>query len=132
MFCQSCGAKLDDGASFCGYCGADLRSQSADPAGGPGFTPNCGWQYAPEINDYLTLNILATLLCFFPWTGIAGIVFSALAGSANDRGQYIKARDYAKIAKVLFWITVAFGIGAAITAMFVLGVASIAALLGFN
>lgn len=132
MFCRSCGAKLDDGASFCGYCGADLQSQSADPAGGPGFTPNYGWQYAPEINDYLTLNILATLLCFFPWTGIAGIVFSALAGSANDRGQYRKARDYAKIAKVLFWITVAFGIGAAITAMFVLGVASIAALLGFN
>lgn len=132
MFCQSCGAKLDDGASFCGYCGADSHSQSADPTGGPGFTPNCGWQYAPEINDYLTLNILATLLCFFPWTGIAGIVFSALAGSANDRGQYRKARDYAKIAKVLFWITVAFGIGAAITALFVLGVASIAALLGFN
>ena len=132
MFCRSCGAKLDDGASFCGYCGADLRSQSADPTGEPGFTPNYGWQYAPEINDYLTLNILATLLCFFPWTGIAGIVFSALAGSANDRGQYRKARDYAKIAKVLFWITVAFGIGAAITAMFVLGVASIAALLGFN
>ena len=132
MFCQSCGAKLDDGASFCGCCGADLQSQSADPAGEPGFTPNCGWQYAPEINDYLTLNILVTLLCCFPWTGIAGIVFSALAGSANDRGEYMKASGYARIAKILFWITVAFGIGQAITVMFVFGIASVAALLGIN
>ena len=33
MFCEECGAKLEDGARFCQECGAEVEQETADKAG---------------------------------------------------------------------------------------------------
>lgn len=52
MNCHKCGSPLEDGAVFCGNCGAKVESGPAQPAGGQAggqgtvFCPNCGKRLA--------------------------------------------------------------------------------------
>lgn len=43
MFCTKCGHKVENGTSFCGYCGADLTQEAS--------VPRQGEQQAPAANE---------------------------------------------------------------------------------
>ena len=53
----------------------------------------------PHVPDYLVWSILTTLFCCQP-LGIAGIIFSAMANSAKQQGDFQTAMAYAKNAKL--------------------------------
>jgi len=65
----------------------------------------------------LAQSIVVTLCCCQP-LGIAAIVFSAMAMSANSEGSYDKAHEHAKKANMFGWI--GFAIGAAVTVLYLL------------
>lgn len=71
----------------------------------------------------LILSIVCTVLCCLP-LGIVGIVFSAMAMSANGSGEYTKAADLAGKGRLFSLI----GIG--IGAVFVIGYVLLVVILG--
>lgn len=102
MYCERCGAPLDDGVNFCPNCGA--------PSGdGPGANPYAVVPHNKDVgSDYLVLNILATIFCCRIF-GIIGIVCAILSRSASRRGDWADAASKAETARLMFWI--AFGTG---------------------
>lgn len=74
--------------------------------------------------DYLVWSILATLFCCLPF-GIVGIVYSVMANSAYDAGNYeehVKKADSAKT-----WTIWSVILGLVVMAIYVaVGVASVA------
>ncbi len=44
MFCENCGARVDDGQPFCPNCGNRLGAPAAQPAPAPGYAPNPGYR----------------------------------------------------------------------------------------
>jgi amino acid permease len=65
---------------------------------------------------WLGLSIAATLLCC-TIAGIAGIVYSALAVNAENRGDYHEALE--KVGKAKGWTVTAIVIGAIITPLYI-------------
>ena len=63
----------------------------------------------------LVWSILATVFCCQP-AGIVGIVFTALAMSADGQGNYAVANQHLRTAKT--WTWVAFGFGLAVYAVY--------------
>lgn len=43
MFCENCGARVDDGQPFCPNCGNRLGAPAAKPAPAPAYNPNPGY-----------------------------------------------------------------------------------------
>ena len=82
------------------------------------FTPT------PYVPDYLVWAILETLFCCQPF-GIAGIVYSAMAISAKQQGNYQQAIENAKTARLLLLIGIS---GYAIIVVGVLGLMLLGAL----
>lgn len=68
MFCQSCGASINQGTVFCGQCG---RAQTAIPVGSPVYQvapASTGWS-----GGVMTLLVIGSLL--LPIVGlVAGVV----------------------------------------------------------
>jgi hypothetical protein len=64
-----------------------------------------------EAPHRLVESILVTIFCCQP-LGIVAIVFSALAMSANGKGDYADAWEKSKKAKMFIWI--GFGVGLAV------------------
>ncbi len=62
----------------------------------------------PNPTTWLVLSILATMCCCLPF-GIAGIVYSALAMGARDRGDLHGWRD--NVSKAKSWTLIAFVLG---------------------
>jgi len=82
-------------------------------------------QQAPvHVPDYLVLSILMPLFCCQP-LGIAAIVFSALAKGEIGSGNYQKAMNHAKNAKICLLIGV---IGGVLLILFFLGLGILGAL----
>jgi hypothetical protein len=145
MFCPNCGTKLDDDAVFCTSCGVRLAQDQAseqtasepvwqdapvqEPAsqevwqsGAPSGSeppPQAAPMASPP--DYLTINIILTVVSFFACcfgiisliTGIIGIVNSAGVRSAMNAGNYALAEQKSRTAKNL-WIATAIILGVSI------------------
>jgi hypothetical protein len=62
-----------------------------------------------DVPDYLIWTIIETICCCQP-LGIAGIVFSILANSAKSSGDYAKAVQNAKYAKICLIVGVIGGL----------------------
>ncbi len=102
--CAKCGATLNEGATFCGSCGAPVGS-SAPSAGGP--TP------AGAASQSNVLALLAYLT-----GGIAGIFF--IVGEEYKNDKFLRFHSFQSIffsiANVAFWVIFSI-IGGIITAV---------------
>ena len=63
----------------------------------------------PKVPDYLAWSVLVTLCCCPP-LGIAAIIFSVMANSAKNHGEYQSAIDHAGKAKICLWISFVIGV----------------------
>ena len=121
MICQKCGKPLDDSARFCPGCGAPCgnTNSAASPifdAAGSAASPISGYSdYGYNSNqrnasvytggDFLIPNFLIVFVCCCFPTGIAGLILSIMARSANESGEREKAMVRATAAKTLFFAT---------------------------
>lgn len=96
MYCQKCGAQVEDSADVCSQCG---ESQTAAVAAAipPAKIPN-----------YLAQSILVTLLCCLP-LGIPAIVFAAQVNGKIQAGDASGAQASSRKAKMWCWWS--FGVG---------------------
>ena len=110
MYCRKCGTQNDDNAFRCVSCGQIIQEiqqgQQVQPTGGN----------LPSVPNYLVHAILATIFCCLPF-GIVSIVYAAQVNSKLLAGDYAGAVDSSNKAKTWFWIS--FGIGLALTLMWV-------------
>ena len=116
MFCQHCGAKLEEGEKFCSNCGAPVSDEGAMNASVPQtpYTPVRANQttYAEPVGDNgfskaLTIMILAILGLSFGvgfYTSSIGLVLSiiarAMVGSFKRDGYQIGGEGLSRKAKV--------------------------------
>jgi hypothetical protein len=89
---------------------APLPQASPPPAASPWGTPSSTWgpaaAPAAPIDTWLWQSIVATIFCCQPF-GIVAVVFSAMAGSARDAGNWEVARRRADQART--WTLVSVG-----------------------
>lgn len=118
MFCPRCGNEETNAqASFCSQCGYDLR-QTQQPGGPvPESSPR-----PPYVPNYLAQAILVTIFCCIP-AGIVAIVFSAQVNGKLAAGDYDGAVRSSNTAKT--WCWVAFGLGIAVTVLYVGGICAL-------
>jgi uncharacterized membrane protein YvbJ len=111
MYCRKCGTQNDDNAFRCVSCGQIIQEiqqeQQVQPTGAN----------LPSVPNYLVHAILATIFCCLPF-GIVSIVYAAQVNSKIAVGDYAGAVDASNKAKTWFWVS--FGIGLAVTLMWVL------------
>lgn len=133
MYCPNCGTNNEEGAVRCESCLELLparEGQAAQPTPPPESSPyhQTPQQYSPgpqpgydpyaqqaapppRPSTFLAGNIILTVLslcsCFGLITGIIGIVFSAMVMSRHTARDYEGARSASKVAKVMFFVTLA-------------------------
>jgi hypothetical protein len=121
--CSKCGRSVEDAASFCPYCGAQLAQgpQPPEPPGPPaaqsryGEAPIFRAEPAPPPsrggNDaqlWMILNIVAAVLCcLIP--AVIGIVFGAVGMNSYNHGDYADADKKASVSKIMFIVSVCLG-----------------------
>jgi hypothetical protein len=122
MYCPSCGAQADGGASFCTPCGASIAASESEGQTPGGVTPPVGStppqggeSYTgidrPSIPTYLPYAILVTLFCCLP-LGIPAIIYAARVSSRLGTGDIQGAQADSKEAKKWTWISFWVGIAA--------------------
>ena len=102
MYCQSCGTRNEDEATFCKQCGKPLSQHHLS------LTP-------PP--NYLVQEILVTIFCCVPF-GIVAIIFAAQVNGKFAGGDYAGAALASKRAKMWSWIS--FGSAFAVVFVFFL------------
>jgi hypothetical protein len=100
MFCTNCGRSLDDSATVCPACGAQV--EATVPAG--------------AIPNHLVAAILVTLFCCVP-AGIVAIVYASQVNSKLASGDIEGALSASRTAKG--WILGALGVGVVIMLFYV-------------
>lgn len=117
MFCPRCGAKNEDGSTFCSSCGGDLKST---PSYSENRTPNSNYNGTQsysnyggnqEVKNYLVWAILSTIFCCVPF-GIPAIVYASQVDTRLRTGDFNGALESSRKAKT--WCWVAFGSGLAV------------------
>ncbi len=105
--------------------------QGQPPYGQPPFG-GYQQQLPPKPATFLAGNIIMTILslcsCLGTIPGIVGIVFSAMVSSKYNQGDYEGAKSMAKVAKILFWVTL--GLAVAGIVLIVVMIASSASMYG--
>lgn len=72
MFCNNCGKQVDDGTTFCPYCGKQIGTPAAQPA-----QPAAPAQPAPaQSTDSNTIAIVGFIFSFFG--GLIGLICSII------------------------------------------------------
>ena len=93
MFCNHCGAQLDEGTKFCSVCGAPVSGEESAQAAPAHETPAYEQPvYAPGAvfsNPYYGKTLMWGILslafaCTF-WVSFMGIVFGVLAKKTGDQ-----------------------------------------------
>jgi Interferon-induced transmembrane protein/zinc-ribbon domain len=113
MFCTQCGANNEDSAAVCAQCGRPLQPA---PLTGQVVAP-ASQASAVYVPNYLVFAILATVLCCLP-TGIAAIVYAAQVNGKLQAGDIAGAQAASRNAKMWCWIS--FGVGLALTFIYIL------------
>ncbi len=124
--CSQCGKANAEDALFCIQCGTPMVQAPQGAAGSPPAEGTCNAKPGDSITNadtsarsglgytdadnpntvWLILNIVATLLCCFVPGSIAGIVFAAMGSASFKKGDYEKSFKRAKIAKILFIVSI--------------------------
>jgi uncharacterized membrane protein len=78
-FCPKCGSQINESATFCGSCGAQVAGATGTPASAPpGSSP-------PAAGSVMSSNV-AAMLAYLPFVGwIIAIVFLVIEPYKNDR-----------------------------------------------
>ena len=97
MFCENCGAKIDDGAAFCTECGA----KQSVPEVAPGFTPQ------PTATSTAATNVAPAVpvsekmkkVPVYVWIIAAVVIVALIAGGIflNIRKHTININDYVTV-----------------------------------
>ena len=110
MYCRKCGTQNDDNAFRCVNCNEIIQEvQQAQQV--QQFDANM-----PSVPNHLVFAILVTIFCCVPF-GIVGIVYAAQVNGKLTTGDYAGAVDSSNKAKTWCWVS--FGIGLAVTLMWV-------------
>ncbi len=107
MYCRKCGTQNDDNAFRCVNCNEIIQQVQQVQQ----FDANM-----PSVPNHLVFAILVTIFCCVPF-GIVGIVYAAQVNGKLTAGDYAGAVDASNKAKTWCWVS--FGIGLAITLMWV-------------
>ena len=106
MYCKKCGKMVEDGSAFCPYCGADLREQQAEAKEVDEFVAepvtenedNGPWKVFALVGFILGIVSLAgAIFTVGLYTGIPGIVLSALGKKSKDPDRQEKAAKGLKL-----------------------------------
>jgi len=93
-FCPKCGNKINEGATFCGSCGAQVAGATGTPASAPpGSSP-------PVAGSAMTSNV-AGLLCYILGF-ITGIIFLVVEPYKNDK--FVRFHAFQSIFLSVVWI----------------------------
>ena len=93
-FCPKCGSQINEGATFCGSCGARVAGTTGTPPSAPpGSLP-------PAAVSTMTSNV-AGLLCYILGF-ITGIIFLVIEPYKNDR--FVRFHAFQSIFLSVVWI----------------------------
>lgn len=103
MYCKKCGKQVEDGSSFCPYCGADLKEQEVEVVEANVESEKPQESRGPwkvfAIVGYV-LGIVGFVTSFFLIGlefSVPGIVFSALGKKTSDENAKAKANKGLKL-----------------------------------
>lgn len=98
MYCKKCGKMVEDGSTFCPYCGADLREEQVEvnenevAEAAPANEDNGPWKVFALVGYILGIVSLAGSLIFLGLTtGVPGIIFSILGKKSTNPDRQQKA-----------------------------------------
>ena len=107
MYCKKCGKMVEDNSAFCPYCGADLRDQeevdeAIEVAEATYTNEDDGpWKVFALLGFILGIVSLAgAIFTVGLYTGIPGIVLSALGKKSKDPDRQEKAAKGLKLSIV--------------------------------
>lgn len=113
MFCKNCGAEIADDAKFCGNCGIEVKKeepvQEAPAQEEPSpFASQPLPHNIPGISPmaWIVLSVLEIISCCAVIPGIVGLIFSVMAETCKNRGDFAEAEGNLKVAKIACWIGV--------------------------
>jgi uncharacterized membrane protein len=93
-FCPKCGSQVNEGATFCGSCGAQVAGAAGTPASAPpGSLP-------PAVGSAMSSNV-AGLLCYILGF-ITGIIFLVVEPYKNDK--FVRFHAFQSIFLSAVWI----------------------------
>ena len=92
MYCNKCGAQIQDGSRHCNMCGAVIADRVEVQVVAS----------AETVPNYLVGSILVTLFCCLPF-GVIGIIYAAQANSKLACGDLPGALAAARTAKTFTW-----------------------------
>lgn len=105
MKCPHCKEDNPPGSTKCASCGESLVSKTITaPKQKPKTAREIG--YLP---NYLAQSILVMLFCCFPF-GIVSLVYAAQVNGRVIAGEYERAMDASRLAKMWCWITLGIGV----------------------
>ena len=111
MFCEKCGAQMDDNAVACPNCG----------------TPSAGGQVAPtgeKVSNHMVGAILTTLFCCLIG-GIIALIYSSQVNSKLARGDIEGAKSASKTALTWIIVNLVFGLLYVLITVVILAAAAI-------
>ena len=138
MFCHKCGMENSEEANHCSSCGeqlkVDLLKQNSNIDNDEQY-PNKDIT-SDKIRSPLVWSILVTIFGFFTCclnpvsivVGIIAIVYSSRVDEKQRRGDYVGAKNDAKVAMVLNWV----GLGFLVLAVIVIGIFIFISFLGYG
>lgn len=101
MFCGNCGGPIDEGMTFCSYCGSNVNVAQAVNSN---YTQQVNNPQPIKTTGLLVWSIIETL-CIFPITGIIGLIlyFTQLRPAAK-RGDIEESCKAKKAMKIVLWV----------------------------
>ncbi len=118
MYCKNCGAKMEDGAVFCDWCGTKADNGTQQATSGPSGNPD---PYAPPVTTVqqgnglgvagFVLALLALVFCWVPvldfilW--LLGLILSAIGMGKQPRGLAIAGLALSLLGIILIIILIA-------------------------
>ena len=101
MYCKKCGKQVEDGSSFCPYCGADLREQEVEVVEAESEKNEVSrgpWKAFAIVGYFLGIvGFVTSFLIFGMEFSVFGIVFSALGLKTTDEEAKAKAKKGLKL-----------------------------------
>ena len=106
MFCKNCGAEIADDAKFCRNCGMEVKTETPAQEEPSPFASQPLPHNVPGISPmaWIVFSALEIISCCAVIPGIVGLIFSIMAETHKNRGEFAEAGANLKVAKIACWI----------------------------